>query len=153
MAGTARAIWRSLGTCTCSLKDNTHLQVVMLWEIGIGRQGGKRKRGSSIAIPRMSASSWMRGILGLCLVLVFLCWSGEAQAGQLADRLAQFPNWTSKPPITSDEGDLVYPKWMEGTWKVTSTLVEQVAPLAPDVVTPGFVEYRTPTHLGCDGAS
>lgn len=75
-------------------------------------------------------------------MVVLLCWSGEAQAGQLADRLAQFPNWTSKPPVTSDEADLVYPEWMEGTWHVTSTLVEQVAPLAPDVVTPGFESNR-----------
>ena len=27
---------------------------------------------------------------------------------------------------------------MEGTWEVTSTLVDQVAPLAPEIVTPGF---------------
>jgi hypothetical protein len=114
----------------------------MLSEIWIGRQGGKRKRGIAIAIPRRSASSWVRGIFGLCLVLVLLCWSVEAQAGQLADRLAQFPNWTSKPPVTTDEGDLIYPEWMEGTWNVTSTLVEQVAPLAPDVVTPGFESNR-----------
>jgi hypothetical protein len=84
----------------------------------------------------------VRGILGLCLVLVLLLWGGEAQAGQLADRLAQFPGWESKPPVRVAEGDLVYPDWMEGTWQVTSTLVEQVAPLAPDVVTPGFESNR-----------
>lgn len=84
----------------------------------------------------------MRGILGLFLVLVLLLCSGEAQAGPLAERVAQFPNWESKPPVTAAEGDLVYPDWMEGTWMVTSTLVEQVAPLAPDVVTPGFEGNR-----------
>jgi hypothetical protein len=31
---------------------------------------------------------------------------------------------------------------MEGTWNVTSTLVDQVAPLAPKVVTPGFENNR-----------
>jgi len=84
----------------------------------------------------------VRGILVLWLVIVLLLWGGEAQAGQLADRLAQFPHWDSKPPVTAAEGDLVYPDWMEGTWNVTSTLVDQVAPLAPEVVTPGFESNR-----------
>lgn len=84
----------------------------------------------------------VRGILKLFLVLVLLLCAGEARAGQLADRLAQFPNWDSKPPVTAAEGDLVYPDWMEGTWMVTSTLVKQVAPLAPEVVTPGFEGNR-----------
>jgi hypothetical protein len=84
----------------------------------------------------------VRWILGLCLLVVLLFCSGEAQAGQLADRLAQFPDWESKPPVTAAEGDLVYPAWMEGTWQVTSTLVDQVAPLAPEVVTPGFESNR-----------
>ena len=84
----------------------------------------------------------VRRIFGLCLVVVLLLWSGEAQAGQLADRMAQFPNWESKPPVTAAQGDLIYPAWMEGTWNVTSTLVEQVAPLAPEVVTPGFESNR-----------
>ena len=84
----------------------------------------------------------MRRILGLCLILVLLLWGGEAQAGVLAQRMAQFPNWEDKPPVTVAEGDLVYPDWMEGTWQVTSTLVEQVAPLAPDVITPGFESNR-----------
>lgn len=81
-------------------------------------------------------------ILGLCLILILLFWSGEAQAGQLVERLAQFPRWDSKPLVSNAEGDLVYPNWMQGTWTVTSTLVDQVAPLAPDVVTPGFDSNR-----------
>ncbi len=84
----------------------------------------------------------VRFIWGSCLILVLLLWSGEAQAGQLAERLAQFPHWESKPPVTTAEGDLLYPDWMEGTWKVTSTLVAQVAPLAPELVTPGFESNR-----------
>lgn len=80
--------------------------------------------------------------LGLCLILIGLLLGGEAQAGSLADRLAQFPEWNSKPPVTTAEGDLVYPDWMEGTWNVTSTLVDQVAPLAPEVITPGFESNR-----------
>lgn len=81
-------------------------------------------------------------VLGLLLVLVLLLSGGEAQAGQLADRLAQFPVWESKPPVTAAKGDLIYPDWMEGTWNVTSKLVDQVAPLAPEFVTPGFEGNR-----------
>ncbi|MGL5079315.1 MAG: DUF6816 family protein, partial [Waterburya sp.] len=33
-----------------------------------------------------------------------------------------------------------YPEWMTGTWNVQSTLVEQIAPQAPDIVTPGFAD-------------
>jgi hypothetical protein len=84
----------------------------------------------------------VRAIIGLWVVLVLLLWGGEVQAGQLADRLGQFPHWESKPPVSIAEGDLVYPDWMEGTWNVTSTLVDQVAPLTPEVVTPGFESNR-----------
>lgn len=82
----------------------------------------------------------IRGIFGLYLVLILLFCGGEAEAGQLVDRLAEFPHW-HKPSVTATE-DLVYPAWMEGNWQVTSILVEQVAPLAPEVVTPGFESNR-----------
>jgi len=75
----------------------------------------------ALSVP-FTSLSLRRGILGLGMVLVLLFWGGEAEAGQLADRLAQFPHWESKPPVTVAEGDLVYPDWMEGTWDVTSTL-------------------------------
>ena len=75
----------------------------------------------------------------ICLVLAMLLWSGKsAIASPLADRLQQFPQWENKPPVQVAKGDLVYPDWMEGSWNVTSTLVDRVAPLAPDIVTPGF---------------
>ncbi|WP_373872753.1 DUF6816 family protein [Microseira wollei] len=38
--------------------------------------------------------------------------------------------------------DLIYPDWMVGTWKVTSTLVDLADPLAPNIVTPGFESNR-----------
>ena len=60
----------------------------------------------------------------------------------MVDRLASFPNWEGKLSVQVAKGDLVYPDWMAGTWNVTSTLVELVAPLAPDVVTPGFESNR-----------
>jgi len=84
----------------------------------------------------------LRIICTLCLFVVMLLCGGVAQAGPLSDRLAQFPHWADKPPVSAAEGDLVYPEWMEGIWNVTSTLVDLVAPLAPDVVTPGFESNR-----------
>lgn len=86
-----------------------------------------------------------KAICSFCLILALLL-SREAQAGQLADRLAKFPHWENKPPISSAEGDLVYPDWIAGKWQVTSTLVDLVAPLAPDVVTPGFESNRQHLH-------
>lgn len=77
----------------------------------------------------------------VCLVLVLLLWCGEAIALTLDERLASFPHWDSLS-LQLTQPDLVYPEWMSGTWNVTSTLVEQVAPLAPDIVTPGFEGNR-----------
>ncbi len=78
------------------------------------------------------------------MVLVCLLWGGEAIAGPLMERLAQFPNWEGKPPVQAVVGseDLIYPDWMVGTWKVRSTLVDLAAPLAPEIVTPGFESNR-----------
>lgn len=79
----------------------------------------------------------------ICLVLIlWLYFTTTALAGPLADRLARFPQWESKPPVQVASYDLVYPNWMAGTWQVTSTLVDLVAPLAPEVVTPGFEGNR-----------
>ncbi|MEM9771883.1 MAG: DUF6816 family protein, partial [Cyanobacteria bacterium P01_D01_bin.73] len=39
-------------------------------------------------------------------------------------------------------GDLEYPEWMAGHWQISSTLVDLKAPLAPDIVTPGFEGNR-----------
>lgn len=62
----------------------------------------------------------------------------EAFAGQLATRLEQYPNWNNKPSLQVAQGDLEYPDWIEGRWEVTSTLIDLVAPLAPEYVSPGF---------------
>lgn len=84
---------------------------------------------------------FVRALWSFCLVFALLFWGGEAVAGPLAERLACFPNW-DKPLVGAAVGDLVYPDWMAGTWQVRSTLVDLVAPLAPDVVTPGFEGNR-----------
>lgn len=81
--------------------------------------------------------------LSFCLFCLILLQTTEAKAGPLADRVANFPNWQNRPAVKAAKGDLIYPDWMEGTWQVTSTLVDMVAPLAPDIVTPGFEGNRS----------
>ncbi|KAM3098496.1 DUF6816 family protein [Phormidesmis sp. 146-35] len=83
-----------------------------------------------------------RFIYSLIFAFLYLIWSFPVQAGVLSDRVAAFPQWQSKPPIQTAQGDLIYPTWLKGTWHVTSTLVDLVAPLAPEVVTPGFESNR-----------
>jgi hypothetical protein len=63
-------------------------------------------------------------------------------AATLSDRISQFPQWQGKPEVTVAKGDLSYPDWMAGTWQATSILIEQVAPLAPNLVTPGFADNQ-----------
>lgn len=78
----------------------------------------------------------------LALLLLWLFCSGTAQAETLVERLALFPNWHEKPLVQAAKGDLIYPAWFAGDWTVTTTLVDMVAPLAPDLVTPGFESNR-----------
>jgi len=75
-------------------------------------------------------------IILICLIL--FGFDSTAIAASLSTRLEQFPQWTSKPAVKLAKGDLEYPEWMAGTWDVTSTLTEQISPLAPKIVTPGF---------------
>jgi hypothetical protein len=77
-------------------------------------------------------------IIIICLVL--FGFNSAAIAATLSNRLEQFPQWTNKPAVKLAKGDLEYPEWMAGTWNVTSTLKEQIAPLAPKIVTPGFAD-------------
>lgn len=86
-------------------------------------------------ISRRTACLWLV-VLGTYLGSYL--WSGAAIAGVLSDRLAQFPDWQGKPTLEVATDDLRYPAWMAGTWQVTSTLVNLVAPLAPKIETPGF---------------
>ncbi|MBD2560888.1 MULTISPECIES: DUF6816 family protein [Nostoc] len=84
----------------------------------------------------------MKGIWSFCLLLLFFLWDGEALAGELSERLANFPQWEKLTSVQPASGDLIYPEWMAGSWQVTSTLVDLVAPLAPEIVTPGFEGNR-----------
>jgi hypothetical protein len=64
-----------------------------------------------------------------------------AQNLNLSQRIKQYPNW-HQPQFGQHEGELTYPEWFRGEWQATSTLLEQLAPLAPAVVTPGFEGNR-----------
>ena len=82
-------------------------------------------------------------LLSIILVgLTLLSSTTTAFAASLTDRVEQFPQWNAKPAVKLAKGDLEYPEWMSGTWNVKSTLVEQIAPLAPNVVTPGFEDNQ-----------
>jgi hypothetical protein len=85
----------------------------------------------------------MKAIWSFCLVvLLLLGWSGKASAGELSQRLSNFPQWEKLTSVQPAVGDLAYPEWMAGYWQVKSTLVDLAAPLAPDIVTPGFEANR-----------
>jgi hypothetical protein len=96
----------------------------------------------------MKTMKWKWRVVWIAsLVLLWLFCSGVAQAvglggSSLENRLAQFPAWQGKPLVQASRGDLIYPEWFEGDWQVTTTLVDMVAPLAPDIVTPGFESNR-----------
>ncbi len=83
-----------------------------------------------------------RILVFICAIAIYLFISPSALAGALRDRIDRFPNWNGAVQVTKHEGELSYPEWFQGQWLATSTLIEQVAPLAPDVVTPGFESNR-----------
>ena len=80
-------------------------------------------------------------IILICFILLG-CMPVATAAASLSERIEQFPQWNHKPSVKHAKGDLEYPEWMAGTWNVTSILTEQVAPLAPNIVTPGFEDNQ-----------
>ena len=90
-----------------------------------------------INISKLKILSWL-----LAISIWFIIAQG-AMAGSLSQRMADFPRWQNQPQIGKLEGQLIYPQWFKGQWLATSTLLEQIAPLAPDLVTPGFDRNRT----------
>lgn len=72
--------------------------------------------------------------------------SAPAVAGALETRLLQFPDWRSPPILPTAQADLYYPQWMEGEWQVDSTLTEAVAPLDPELLSPGFSTIAAQLH-------
>ncbi|MGK7933367.1 MAG: DUF6816 family protein [Microcystaceae cyanobacterium] len=63
-------------------------------------------------------------------------------ATTLSERFADYPHWHHQPSLSQRTGDIHYPEQFRGTWQVTSTLIEQIAPLAPTFTTPGFESNR-----------
>ncbi|MBD2461575.1 hypothetical protein H6G89_10990 [Oscillatoria sp. FACHB-1407] len=77
----------------------------------------------------------------LISLALWLIGTSPSQAGEISDRLAQFPDWQTKPTVQAAEGDLIYPDWFAGEWLATTTLVDLVAPV-PELTTPGFEGNR-----------
>lgn len=84
----------------------------------------------------------MKRFVWVCFWMLSFLWASPVWAGALSDRVSTFPDWHNKPPIDRAVGDLIYPNWLAGTWRVKSTLTDLVAPLAPKIVTPGFESNR-----------
>ncbi|OUC13637.1 MAG: hypothetical protein B0A82_16435 [Alkalinema sp. CACIAM 70d] len=84
--------------------------------------------------------------IGILLSLVIGCvnlgWMEAAVAESLTDRIASFPKWQHLPTVQAPDREMAFPQWIAGTWHVKSTLVDLAAPLAPDIVTPGFEGNR-----------
>ena len=78
----------------------------------------------------------------LCLIFLSVFCTDKANAGELNQRLKNFPEWEKLTDVQPAVGDLIYPEWMKGEWEVKSTLIDLVAPLAPDIMTPGFESNR-----------
>jgi hypothetical protein len=83
-----------------------------------------------------------RILVFICAIAIYLSIAPIALAGKLSDRIDRFPNWNGAVQVTKHDGEVTYPEWFRGQWLATSTLLEQIAPLAPDVVTPGFESNR-----------
>ncbi len=65
-----------------------------------------------------------------------------AWAESLSERVSNYPHWQNLPTLSHYKGEINYPDWFIGTWQVKSVLTEQIAPFAPDIVTPGFEGNR-----------
>ena len=88
-------------------------------------------------------NSLVRQILTGTIAIAFWFYSSQsALAGVLSDRIDRYPNWDRQLQSSQHEGELSYPEWFQGRWIATSTLLEQIAPLAPEIVTPGFESNR-----------
>lgn len=84
----------------------------------------------------------MKLIWILCLIFLSIFCCDSANALELNSRLENWTQWERLTELQPAVGDLIYPEWIKGEWFVKSTLVDLVAPLAPDIVTPGFESNR-----------
>ena len=109
---------------------------------GVSQPGVSQQNGKQLLWRRFQRNLLWLGLLAL----VWLTCSAGAGAETLTQRQQAFPNWQSKPTVQTSDGDLIYPRWMAGTWRTSSTLIDMVAPLAPEIVTPGFEGNRQFLH-------
>lgn len=88
----------------------------------------------------------MRFISSFLIFILFFFNTSIVLAESISERYSAYPTWNHKPILEERKGDIYYPQWIQGTWKVTSILTEQIAPFAPDLVTPGFESNRRYLH-------
>jgi hypothetical protein len=74
-------------------------------------------------------------------IAIYLTTAQSVIASPLAEKIAGYPQW-GQAQVSQHEGELTYPEWFRGRWTATSTLLDQIAPLAPDIITPGFENNR-----------
>lgn len=87
----------------------------------------------------------------ILLLLILSLLAPPAWAGPIQDRIAQYPNWTTSPPVRPASGDLAYPAWFAGDWQATTMLVDLAAPQA-NVTSPGFESSRQTLNQPIDFA-
>ena len=74
-------------------------------------------------------------------IAIYLTTAQNVIASPLSEKIAAYPQW-NQTQVSQHEGELTYPEWFQGRWTATSTLLAQIAPLAPEIVTPGFENNR-----------
>jgi len=81
------------------------------------------------------------------LLAIWLFCSGQARAGQLADRLQSFPGWHQPPSLATAQGKLFYPDWMAGSWRLTTTLVDGENQIQAEQATAIYLSPQDPRFL------
>lgn len=77
-------------------------------------------------------------VLTIAILSFFFFNISPVHANILDQRISQYPQWDHKLSLPKPTQELIFPDWFEGTWNVTSTLKEQIAPLSPQFKTPNF---------------
>lgn len=82
---------------------------------------------------------YLKYIISIIIIFSFFCLNiSIVNADTLDQIISQYPHWNHKLSLPIPTQELIFPDWFEGTWNVTSTLKEQIAPLSPEFKTPSF---------------
>ncbi|BAC91773.1 glr3832 [Gloeobacter violaceus PCC 7421] len=70
----------------------------------------------------------------LLWILLLLSWTVPVAATPLAERVRAFPAVGEALNLAAARGELVYPDWFAGTWRVRTTLADLAAPQGETVI-------------------